>query len=77
VPGGIETELWDNWVRRTAADRDIDYEDRKAELLSGVALRDISKPADVANAALFLASDESRMITGQSVVVDAGGYMLG
>ena len=77
VPGGIETELWDNWVRRTAAEHDIDYETRRAELLAGVALRDISKPMDVANAALFLASDESRTMTGQSIVVDAGGYMLG
>ena len=32
---------------------------------------------DVANLALFLASDESRTITGQSIVVDAGGQMLG
>jgi NAD(P)-dependent dehydrogenase (short-subunit alcohol dehydrogenase family) len=77
VPGGIETELWDDWVRRTAAERDIDYETRRSELLAGVALRDISKPIDVANAALFLASDESRTMTGQSIVVDAGGYMLG
>ena len=77
VPGGIETELWDNWVRRTAAENGVDDETRRSELLAGVALRDISKPLDVANAALFLASDESRTITGQSIVVDAGGYMLG
>ena len=77
VPGGIETELWTNWVRRTAAEGQVDYETRRAELLSSVALRDISKPSDIANAALFLASDESRMMTGQSVVVDVGGYMLG
>lgn len=77
VPGGIETELWENWVRRSAAERDVDYEAHRTRLLSGVALRDISKPLDVANAALFLASDESRTITGQSLVVDAGGYMLG
>jgi 3-oxoacyl-[acyl-carrier protein] reductase len=77
VPGGIETELWVNWVRRTAAEDQVDYETRRSELLSGVALRDISQPLDVANAALFLASDESRMMTGQSIVVDAGGYLLG
>jgi 3-oxoacyl-[acyl-carrier protein] reductase len=77
VPGGIETELWENWVRRTAAEGQVDYETRRSELLAGVALRDISKPLDLANAALFLASDESRMMTGQSIVVDAGGYMLG
>jgi NAD(P)-dependent dehydrogenase (short-subunit alcohol dehydrogenase family) len=77
VPGGIETELWEKWVRRTAAERDTDYETRRAQVLGGVALRDISKPQDIANAALFLVGDESRTITGQSVVVDAGGYMLG
>lgn len=77
VPGSIDTELWQNWVRRTAAEQDVDYETHRATLLSGVALRDISTTTDVANAALFLVSDESRTITGQSVVVDAGGYMLG
>ncbi len=77
VPGGIDTELWEAWVRRTAAERDLEYEVHRAKLLSGVALHDISTPTDVANLALFLASDESRTITGQSIVVDAGGHMLG
>ena len=36
----------------------------------------ICDPEDIANAAVFLASDDSRMMTGQSLVVD-GGYMLG
>lgn len=77
VPGGIETDLWKNWVTRTASELGVDFETQRDKLLSGVALRDISTPQDVANLALFLASDESRTITGQSVVVDAGGYMLG
>jgi len=77
VPGGIETELWENWVRRTAAEQNVDYDAHRARLLDGTALRDISKPEDVANLAVFLASDESRTITGQSIVCDAGGYMLG
>jgi 3-oxoacyl-[acyl-carrier protein] reductase len=77
VPGGIDTELWQNWVRRTAAEQDVDYETHRTELLHGVALRDISTPEDVTNLAVFLASDESRTITGQSILVDAGGYMLG
>ena len=77
VPGGIDTELWQNWVRRTAAEQDVDFETHRARMLRGVALRDISSPEDVANLALFLASDESRTITGQSIPVDAGGYMQG
>ena len=46
-------------------------------MLKGVALRDISTTEDIANLALFLASDESRTITGQSIPVDAGGVMQG
>jgi NAD(P)-dependent dehydrogenase (short-subunit alcohol dehydrogenase family) len=77
VPGGIDTELWRNWVRRTATEQGVEYEAHRANLLKGVALRDISTPEDIANMALFLASDESRTITGQSIPVDAGGYMQG
>ena len=77
VPGAIDTELWRNWVRRKADEQGVDYEAHRARLLRGVALRDISSTNDVANLALFLASDESRTITGQSIPVDAGGFMQG
>jgi NAD(P)-dependent dehydrogenase (short-subunit alcohol dehydrogenase family) len=77
VPGAIDTELWRNWVQRTADEQGVDFEDQRAKSIKGVALQDISSPEDVANLALFLASDESRTITGQSIPVDAGGYMQG
>ena len=77
VPGGIDTELWRNWVGRMAAEQDVDEVKLRERMLQGVALRDISTPEDVANLALFLASDESRTITGQSIPVDAGGVMQG
>ncbi len=77
VPGGIDTELWRNWVQRTADERGVGYEDQRERMLASVPLRGISSTDDVANLALFLASDEARTITGQSVVVDAGSYMLG
>jgi NAD(P)-dependent dehydrogenase (short-subunit alcohol dehydrogenase family) len=76
VPGGIDTELWQNWVRRTAAEQGVTFEEQRAKALAGTALRDISTTDDVANLALFLASDESRTITGQSIVCDAGSEML-
>ncbi len=77
VPGSIDTELWRNWAKRMAAEQGVDYDAHRDRLLQGVPLRDISSPEDVANLALFLASDESRTITGQSIPVDAGSYMQG
>jgi 3-oxoacyl-[acyl-carrier protein] reductase len=77
VPGGIETDLWVKWGERMAGEQGISFEEWKAKQLSGVALRTISTPSDIANLALFLASDESRTITGQSINCDAGGVMVG
>ncbi len=77
VPGSIDTELWQNWVRRMAGERDLEYETLREQMLQGSPLRTISSTEDVANLALFLASDEARTITGQSIPVDAGGYMQG
>ncbi len=33
------------------------------------------EPEDLSNAVLFLASDESRFVTGMQLRVDAGGYL--
>jgi NAD(P)-dependent dehydrogenase (short-subunit alcohol dehydrogenase family) len=44
----------------------------EAEWTRLAALKDRIMPDDIARAALFLASDEARMMTGQNLVVDAG-----
>lgn len=78
VPGQIETELLRNWLARTAAEEGITVEAKRNAVLSGVALKGvISTCEDIANTALFLASDGARTITGQSINVDAGGVMVG
>ena len=77
VPGGIETDLWINYGKRMAAEQGVSFDDWKAKALESVALRTISTPLDIAYLALFLASDEARTITGQSINCDAGGYMVG
>ena len=60
VPGGIDTELWRNWVQRMADEQGVDFESHAhARCSQSVPLRDISSTEDVANLALFLASDES------------------
>jgi NAD(P)-dependent dehydrogenase (short-subunit alcohol dehydrogenase family) len=77
VPGGIDTELLQAWGRRMAAEQGIDYDTWRVGILKNTPLRTISTPEDVCNLALFLASGDSRTITGQSINCDAGSYMVG
>ena len=44
----------------------------EAKWAEQVALKDRLTPEDIARAALFLAADDSRMLTGQNIIVDAG-----
>jgi 3-oxoacyl-[acyl-carrier protein] reductase len=49
-----------------------DTPENRARFIASIPLGRLSLPADVANAALFLASPESRMITGVALEVDGG-----
>jgi 3-oxoacyl-[acyl-carrier protein] reductase len=49
-----------------------DTAERRARVVSTIPLGRLSQPADIANAALFLASDEARFITGVALEVDGG-----
>jgi 3-oxoacyl-[acyl-carrier protein] reductase len=77
VPGQIETALLKAWIERTAKEQGVSYEERLQTTLKDMALKIVSTPEDVANLALFLASDAARTITGQSINVDAGNVMVG
>ena len=45
---------------------------REAELASGLPMRRIGEPTDIASAALYLASDDSTWVSGTDLVVDGG-----
>jgi 3-oxoacyl-[acyl-carrier protein] reductase len=49
-----------------------DTPENRAKFIATIPLGRLSLPSDIANAALFLASPESSMITGVALEVDGG-----
>jgi 3-oxoacyl-[acyl-carrier protein] reductase len=49
-----------------------DTPEARARILTTIPLRRLSAPADIANAAVFLCSDEAAMVTGVALEVDGG-----
>ncbi|NIR32253.1 MAG: SDR family oxidoreductase [Gammaproteobacteria bacterium] len=71
-PGIVETPRMHKLCREKAQVRGWTYEEVYQEYVDEMALRRVTTPQDVADAVLFLASDESRNITGQELTVDGG-----
>jgi 3-oxoacyl-[acyl-carrier protein] reductase len=46
-------------------------------LIEGIALRRLGEPEDIARAVVFFASEDARYVTGQTISVDGGHWMLG
>ena len=63
LPGPIETPMQNRWKKNPKA---------KKNLAKLIPLQRIGKPVDIANAILFLLSDESQYITGTELIVDGG-----
>jgi 3-oxoacyl-[acyl-carrier protein] reductase len=64
APGPTETSA----LEKTAGDY-------AKEMVKGIALKRLGQPEDMANAVLFLLSDEASWITGQILNVDGGQIM--
>ena len=61
APGPVETDMWEATGKA--------YE---AHLIPRIPLGRIGRPEEIADAVAFLASDEARLITGQTLGVDGG-----
>jgi len=67
APGVVVTDI--TYDGRTKDEVKRYIEEKKRQSMLGR----VGTPEDIANVALFLASDESRFITGQTIVADGGG----
>ena len=74
-PGVVFTPLWDGMMADYAAKRNMAPEAVRPYLESKIPMGRLCTPEDVAQAAVFLASDESAYITGQALNVNGGGVM--
>jgi 3alpha(or 20beta)-hydroxysteroid dehydrogenase len=63
-PGQIDTDMHARQKERTP--------ELIQKLVAGIPMRRIGDPVEVADAAVFLASDESRYVTGSEIVIDGG-----
>ena len=72
LPGTILTPFVEDYLRKSYDDPEAAYASLKTRQLSG----DLGRPEDVAQAALFLASDESKFMMGSPLYID-GGVVFG
>jgi 3-oxoacyl-[acyl-carrier protein] reductase len=70
APGPIDTPRW------RAGLSDDEYAEKKAQRTRDIPLGRMGQAEDVADAALFLLAPASRWITGQTVHVNGGEFML-
>ena len=66
-PGVVNTPMF-----RGAIDASADPDAELAKILDRYLIKNVARPDDIANAALFLTSDESGHVTGSTLAVDGG-----
>jgi 3-oxoacyl-[acyl-carrier protein] reductase len=76
-PWGVNVNAIAPGVTMTEATKSVVPEDMLSMLVMFTALKKALQPEDLTGTAVFLASSDSDMMTGQVLVVDAGMIMLG
>ena len=76
-PGVVEGERMDRVIEAKAKAKGISFEAQREISLERVSMRTMVSQQDIANMALYLASDFGKHITGQAISVCAGVEMLG
>ncbi len=76
VPGWVRTPMGDRSMDALGAARGITRDEAYDRATADVPLRRAGTPEEMAACCLFLASDESRYVTGTTLVADGGGLAV-
>lgn len=73
-PGSVNGPRIDRVIAAEAAAKGMTEDAVRQGYASGTAMKRLTDPEDVADMALFLASDAAKMVTGQAIAVDGMTY---
>jgi len=74
-PGVVDTPMWEHVDGLFARYENLQPGEKKRQVGLAVPLGRMGTPSDIAGAVVFLASDEARYITAQTLNVDGGNVM--
>ncbi len=72
MPGIVETPRMEKLCHEKAKTKGTTYEEEYADYVAEMPLLRVTTPQNIADAVVFLSSDESQNLTGQEMVIDGG-----
>jgi NAD(P)-dependent dehydrogenase (short-subunit alcohol dehydrogenase family) len=75
-PAAVKGERIISVMQGRAAAMGVSFEDIEAKIVHNYSLGRMAEESEVAAVAVFLASDESKIITGQTVAANCGAHIV-
>ena len=75
-PGATRTQEFEDWVKVSASDAGISYEEMMGRITDNNAVKKIAEPSEIAACVVFLASNDSSAITGHNLVASCGFHLV-
>ena len=70
--GGVSGKRRDRWFEQAAEQLGGTAEEQRQEMLAAIPINQLIEPQDIAKLCVFLASDDSRQITGEVININGG-----
>jgi len=75
-PGATRTKEFEDWVKSSAVDAGISFEEMMSKITDNNAVKKVAEPSEIAACVVFLASDDSSAVTGHNLVASCGFHLI-